>query len=69
MVVGDLRERVRRIAGGREIAAALPGLDCGLCGAPSCAVLAHDVAAGEAERGDCVLLGQDRLVRLRRDGP
>jgi Fe-S-cluster-containing hydrogenase component 2 len=65
VVVGDLRERVRRLKEAGEIAAVLPGYDCGLCGAPSCATLAHDVAAGEAARGDCVFLGRDRLDQLR----
>jgi len=67
VVVGDLRERVLRLKKAEEISAALPGYDCGLCGAPSCATLAHDVAAGEAARSDCVFLSRDRLDRLRRE--
>jgi Na+-translocating ferredoxin:NAD+ oxidoreductase RNF subunit RnfB len=66
VVVGDLRERVRRKQEADKIAAILPGFDCGLCGAPGCAVLARDVAAGEAERGDCVFLSRRRLEELRR---
>lgn len=65
-VVGDLRERVRRLQEAERIAALLPGLNCGLCGAPSCKTLARDVAAGEAERGDCVFLSRQRLEELRR---
>jgi Fe-S-cluster-containing hydrogenase component 2 len=38
VVVGDLRERVRRHKMAEEVAASLPGYDCGLCGAPSCAL-------------------------------
>ncbi len=64
--VGDLRERVRRVKEAERIAGTLPGLDCGLCGAPSCRVLAHDVAAGEAARGDCVFLSPKQLEELRR---
>ena len=66
VVVGDLRERVRRVKEAERIAGALPGLDCGLCGAPSCAVLAHDAAAGEAEMSDCVFISRRRLEELRR---
>lgn len=66
VVVGDLRERVRRVKEEQRIAATLPGLDCGLCGAPSCAILAHDVAAGEARHSDCVLLSNRRLEDMRR---
>jgi Fe-S-cluster-containing hydrogenase component 2 len=66
VVVGDLRERVKRVKETERIAEALPGLDCGLCGAPTCAVLAHDAAAGEAERSDCVFASKRRLEELRR---
>ncbi len=64
--VGDLRERVRRVKEAERIAGTLPGLDCGLCGAPNCRVLAHDVAAGEGARSDCVFLSRKHLEELRR---
>ncbi len=39
----------------KEIEASLPGLDCGICGAPSCRALAEDIVRGYAEETDCVL--------------
>lgn len=39
----------------KEIEASLPGLDCGICGAPSCRALADDIVRGYAEETDCVL--------------
>ncbi len=39
----------------REIEASLPGLDCGICGAPSCRALADDIVRGYATEKDCVL--------------
>lgn len=33
---------------------ALPGKDCGLCGAPDCAALAEDIVLGRAAVSDCV---------------
>lgn len=39
----------------REIESSLPGLDCGICGAPSCRALADDIVRGYAEESDCVL--------------
>ena len=66
VVVGDLRERVRRVKEAQRIEATLPGLDCGLCGAPTCATLARDVAMGDAKHSDCVLLSNRRLEDLRR---
>lgn len=66
VVVGDLRERVRRMQEAERILSVLPGLDCGLCGAPSCKVLAHDVTSGHASRDDCVFLSKRRVDELRR---
>ena len=39
----------------REIESSLPGLDCGICGAPSCRALADDIVRGYANEADCVL--------------
>ena len=66
---GDLRERVRRVKEAETVLHSLPGYDCGLCGAPTCVTLAHDVAAGEAAPTDCVLLSRQRLQELRRIHP
>ncbi len=46
----------------KEIEQSLPGLDCGICGAPSCRALADDIVRGYAEKSDCVfsaLRGRD----------
>ncbi len=66
---GDLRERVRRVKEAETVLHKLPGYDCGLCGAPTCATLAHDVAAGEAAATDCVRRSSQRLQELRRIHP
>ena len=39
----------------KEIENSLPGLDCGICGAPSCRALADDIVRGYAQESDCVL--------------
>ena len=57
---GGLKERVRRLKEADAVLHSLPGLDCGLCGAPSCAALARDAAAGEALVSDCLPLTQER---------
>ena len=36
-----------------ELARALPGRDCGACGAPTCALLAEDIVIGRADRSCC----------------
>lgn len=50
----------------KRIEAELPGLDCGICGAPSCRALADDIVRGYAEENDCIFwaargAGEDRL--------
>jgi len=62
----DLRERVARKKRADELMRGLPGVNCGLCGAPSCRHHAEDVAAGRAEVEDCVFLSRDRINELRK---
>ncbi len=62
----ELKERVERKHRKDEVLLILPDLDCGLCGAPRCHDHAIDVAAGEAEVGDCVFLSEDRIDQLRK---
>jgi len=61
----DLRERVGRRKRADELLKALPLLNCGLCGAPTCKNHAEDVAAGRADLGDCVFLSLHRIDVLR----
>ncbi len=61
----DLRERVMRRKRAEEIVRALPLLNCGLCGAPTCRNHAEDVAASRADLQDCVFLSLDRISQLR----
>lgn len=63
--MGDIRERVARIKKAEDVLKTLPGLDCGLCGAPNCRTLAIDVASGEAKKTDCIFYSKDRLEKLR----
>ena len=61
-----LKERVKRIKTEETVLKALPGLDCGLCGAPTCKTFAKDVAAGSAPQNECVFLSDERLKQLRK---
>jgi hypothetical protein len=49
------------------IAASLPGLDCGSCGAPSCRALAEDIVRGMATQNDCIFILRERLRGLTRE--
>jgi len=63
---GSLKERVQTLKQEEATLASLPGLNCGLCGAPTCKELARDVSLGDAKKQDCVLLSKDRLRELQR---
>jgi len=62
----DLRERVMRRKRAEELMRALPLLNCGLCGAPTCRNHAEDVAGSRADLQDCVFLSLDRINQLRK---
>jgi Na+-translocating ferredoxin:NAD+ oxidoreductase RNF subunit RnfB len=59
-----LRERVKRRKRAEEVLKTLPGLNCGLCGAPTCRNHAEDVAASRAEPRDCIFLSPTRIRAL-----
>lgn len=42
----------------------LPGLDCGSCGAPTCAALAEDIVSGTAKRNDCIFVLREEIITL-----
>jgi iron only hydrogenase large subunit-like protein len=63
---GSLKERVQMVQLAETTQAALPGLNCGLCGAPTCKELARDVSMGDATKQDCIFLSKNRLQELRR---
>jgi Na+-translocating ferredoxin:NAD+ oxidoreductase RNF subunit RnfB len=62
----DLRERVHRKKRANDIMNILPGLNCGLCGAPRCKDHAEDVAAQNADMKDCVFVSEDRIKALKK---
>jgi hypothetical protein len=63
--MGDLKERIKRVKEAEVVLNALPGLNCGLCGAPNCKTLARDIASGDAQKTQCIFFSKDRLERLR----
>jgi hypothetical protein len=48
----------------KQIAATLPGLDCGACGAPDCEALAEDIVRGEATETDCIFKLKERIRQV-----
>lgn len=54
----DMKRAIGKLARIDEITRTLPGSDCGLCGAPTCAALAEDIALGRADADACVRLAE-----------
>lgn len=50
----NVSEALERMARMKELLESFPGLDCGICGAPSCRSLAEDIVRGFASEHDCV---------------
>lgn len=48
----------------QNIRGTLPDIDCGFCGAPTCAAFAEDVVRGEADPNDCILRLRARLGNI-----
>ncbi len=51
-----------------KLTEALPGLDCGSCGAPSCRALAEDVVLGLASEEDCIFRMRERMQYMAGSG-
>lgn len=51
----DRKEAMRMMADIQEIRKDLPDLDCGSCGAPTCAAFAEDIVRGETCADECVV--------------
>ncbi len=51
----SMAESMRMMADIQKLRKALPGIDCGSCGAPTCRAFAEDVIKGQADVKDCIL--------------
>lgn len=47
---------IKKLKMKEKITKKLPGIDCGVCGAPDCKTLAEDIARGEAKLEDCIYI-------------
>lgn len=60
----DLQTAMNMLMEIEKLEEALPGLDCGSCGSPSCHALAEDVVKGYAKETDCIFILKERLGTL-----
>jgi len=56
----DVSRAIVKFAEVDDLTAVLPGIDCGMCGAPTCAALAEDIVMNRAARSDCVHFADDK---------
>ncbi len=52
----DMAKAMKKMERVNRLMCYLPGIDCGVCGAPSCQALAEDIVQGEASISQCVFL-------------
>lgn len=59
----DMRRAIAKLREIEALSRRLPGHDCGVCGAPTCAALAEDVVRGRAALDACAYLEPDGNAR------
>jgi iron only hydrogenase large subunit-like protein len=55
---------MRKMEEMEQIHKALPGLDCGSCGAPTCHALAEDIVRGHANSIDCIFILRGKISEM-----
>ncbi len=63
----DRSEALRKMGDIQKIRESLPDLDCGSCGAPTCAAFAEDIIKGEADEDECIVRMRERIKKLIRE--
>jgi hypothetical protein len=63
----DVATAIEKVKQKEELLASLPGIDCGACGAPSCAAFAEDVVAGRMETTSCIYILHERMCEMAGD--
>jgi NAD-dependent dihydropyrimidine dehydrogenase PreA subunit len=61
----SFEKQIARMTAMDDLVTLLPGVDCGLCGAPTCEAFASDWANGRANLEDCVLVSDAGLQAAR----
>ena len=60
----DRADALRIMRESEELKKQLPGIDCGSCGAPTCAAFARDVVSGNAKLSECIVFMREELEKL-----
>jgi iron only hydrogenase large subunit-like protein len=62
----DFEKQINQMKMKDELLKKLPGINCGLCGAPTCIAFAEDVASGSAVPDDCIILSGGLSEKLKK---
>lgn len=52
----DMRKSIEKMENMQNIIKGLPGINCGICGAPTCQAFAEDIVMGHRERMECPII-------------
>ncbi len=61
MLDTDIARAMKKMKQAQKIERDLPGIDCGVCGAPSCKALAEDIVKGNATLSHCIFIQNKRV--------
>ncbi len=64
----DRRVAQKKLAMIQELTKCFSNMDCGSCGAPTCAAFAEDIVRGEAHEGECVIMMRQTLQEILERG-
>ncbi|MCH5191754.1 MAG: 4Fe-4S dicluster domain-containing protein [Oscillospiraceae bacterium] len=56
----NVSEAMAKMSEIKQLMTVLPGLDCGMCGSPSCQAFAEDTVRGHADINDCIFFLKDK---------
>lgn len=59
-------EAMKLMSESEKLKLRLPGIDCGSCGAPTCAAFAQDVVRGNADISECIVFMREELKNLHK---
>lgn len=51
----DISKSIRKMEMIKEMLKHLPGIDCGVCGSPTCRAFAEDIVKGESQKAICIV--------------
>jgi hypothetical protein len=62
----DITKSMRKMEMIKEMLKYLPGIDCGVCGSPTCRAFAEDIVKGENQKAICIVKTMESFKNKRR---